>query len=171
MRAHGKPSPGKSLEDIYRKFVQFEEQAAAIYFNMASRFYPAHPELGGLWLDMGMQEKQHAGLVQFCLVEGLFAANLPSNAEIRKLEEAFSKLARRAAAPALTIAEAFQIAVEMETSEVNAIYSHLTTPLHNSMYMLRRKITVSMPDHVRRLVDEARKYGVPESMLSGLCVA
>lgn len=171
MRTHRKPSTGKSLEDVYGKFVQFEEQAAAIYLRMASRFYPEDPELGGLWLGMGMQEKQHAGLLQFCLVEGLCAETLPSDAEIHKLEEAFSKLARRAAGPKLSIAEAFQIAVEMETSEMNDIYSQLTTPLHSSMYMLRRKIAASMPDHVRRLVDEGRKYGVPESMLSGLRVA
>jgi len=56
----------------------------------------------------------------------------------------------------------------LETSEVNDAYSHLTTPLHDSMYMLKRKIAASMPDHLSRLLEEARKYRVPESVLSRL---
>jgi rubrerythrin len=48
-----------SSKDLYQQFVAFEEQAAAIYLTMASRFSPENPELAAFWLDMGMQEKQH----------------------------------------------------------------------------------------------------------------
>ena len=51
----------RSPKWIYQQFVAFEEQAAAIYLQMASRFSPENTELSSFWLDMGMQEKQHAG--------------------------------------------------------------------------------------------------------------
>src|SRR5262245_27412419 len=69
----------RSPEDVYRRFINFEEQAAAIYLRMASRFLPENPDMGALCLEMGIQEKQHAGLLQFCLAEELFAAKLPSD--------------------------------------------------------------------------------------------
>jgi rubrerythrin len=158
----------KDAESLYRKFIQFEEQAASIYLGMASHFCPQNPELSALWLDMGMQEKQHAGLLQFCVVEHLFAESAPTPDQIRRVEEMFRDLTKRAASPTLSIHEAFQVAAELESSEVNEAYSHLTTPLHDSMYMLKRKIAASMPDHLERLLQEARKYRVPETALSGL---
>jgi hypothetical protein len=155
-------------KNIYERFMNFEEQAASIYMRMASRFCPENQELSSLWLDMGMQEKQHAGLLEFCIAEELFAANLPTDEEIRQADSLFSRLMRQAANSELTVNEAFQIAAELEASEVNTIYCNLTTPLHGSMYLLRRKIMTSMPDHVQRLLQEAQKFGVPEDILRQL---
>jgi hypothetical protein len=150
----------RSPKSIYQHFIDFEEQSAAIYLQMASHFCPENRELGSLWLEMGMQEKQHAGLLQFCLAEELFAEELPSDADIHKLETQFRKFNERAADQALTVQQAFEIATELEASEVNGIYSHLTTPLHNSRYLLRRKVMTSLPEHVERLAREAKKFGV-----------
>ena len=161
-------SEAKKAEHTYDRFIQFEDQAATIYFTMASHSLPQNPELGTLWLDMGMQEKEHAGLLQFCLFEHLFAEWKPSETLIRSLEKTFAGLAERAASSTLSIHEAFQVAAELEVSEVNDIYSYLTTPLHNSTYMLKRKIVTSMPEHVERLLDAARKHSVPEAIISGL---
>src|SRR5437660_1036201 len=83
---------------------------------------------------MAMQEKQHAGLLQFCLADGLFASDLPDESEIRKYSGLFRRLERRARDLGLNVNEAFELASELEGSEVNAIYCHLTnrcTP-HNS---------------------------------------
>ena len=153
---------------VYQNFIEFEERAASIYFVMASRFSPQNPELSALWLDMGIQEKQHSGLLQFCVMEGLFADREPREEQVRKLETEFASLEKRAADPDLTIPSAFEIAIAMELSEVNDIYTLLTTPLHRSMYLLRRKTTASMPDHLERLLQEARNYGVKEGALKNL---
>src|SRR5688572_31707143 len=115
----------RSPTDVYRRFIDFEEQAAAIYLRMASRFSPENPEVSSLWLDMGIQEKQHAGLLQFCLAEELFADKLPSDKEILDAEQLFSRLAKQAAEPDLGVQQSFEIAIQMETSEVNAIYNGL----------------------------------------------
>ena len=79
--------------------------------RMASRFSPENPELSALWLEMGIQEKQHAGLLQFCLEEELFATELPSDKEIHDLENLFTHLMERAADADLGIKEAFHIAL------------------------------------------------------------
>jgi rubrerythrin len=158
----------RDAKDTYRRFIAFEEQAAAIYLRMASLFSPENPELGALWLDMGIQEKQHAGLLQFCLAEELFATELPSDKEIYDIENLFSRLRKRAVDAELSIDGAFRIALDLETSEVNAIYDALTTPMHASMYLLRKKIATSMPDHLGHLLQEARRFKVPEESLQEL---
>src|SRR3989442_765253 len=154
-------------ESVYQKFIEFEEKAAAIYLQIASRFSKDR-RLGSFWFEMALQEKQHAGLLQFCLYERLFASNLPENTEIRKTAELFKRLEKRAADPALTAADAFSLAIELESSEVNAIYCHLTTSLHSSMYLLRRKIATFVPNHVNELVAAARKFGVSNESLKEL---
>ena len=153
--------------NIYRQFVEFEERAAAIYLQLASRF-SRDPQLSSFWLDMAMHEKQHAGLLQFCLCESLFGTDLPDTAEIQRLREFFNRIEKRAAEPSLTIEQAFSLAVEIEASEINAIYCHLTTTLHSSIYLLLRKIATSLPNHIDELIEAARKFGLGENALQEL---
>ena len=160
----------RSLEDstrIYRQFVEFEERAAAIYLGFASHFFE-DCELSAFWLDMGIQEKQHAGLLQFCLADRLFAAELPDAHEIEEITALFKRLEKRAADPKLEAAEAFEIAIELESSEINGIYRYLTTPLHRSTYLLRRKIALCLPDHIDELIEAARKFGLKSDTLARL---
>jgi rubrerythrin len=152
----------------YRRFIDFEEQAAEIYLRMASRFSPENMELSAFWLEMGMQEKQHAGLLQFCVAEELFASELPEESEIQQAQNLLAELKRRASDPDLTTDDAFEIAAEMETSEINAIYDRLTTPVHASTYLLRRKIATSLPGHVGELLQQARKFHAREETLAVL---
>src|SRR5262249_49895405 len=100
----------KSLTDAsktYQRFVEFEERAAAIYLRFASHFSENH-QLSAFWLDMGMQEKQHAGLLQFCLTDHLFAADLPNRKDTMKIVSLFKALEKRAADPELRTDEAFK---------------------------------------------------------------
>ena len=147
-----------SNEAVYQQFIDFEEQAATIYFQMASRFSPEKPELASFWLEMGIQEKQHAGLLQFCAAEGLFCTELPSDQQTEGVRVLLERLSRKAADPALTIPEAFAVATEMEESEINDIFDRLTTRLHDSTYLLRRKIAISIPDHRELLKCQAAAF-------------
>jgi hypothetical protein len=151
----------KSLKDsagIYARFIEFEEKAASIYLHLASHFSD-DPKLSGFWFDIGMQEKQHAGLLQFCLADELFAPDLPDRTEIKEVTKLFKRLEKQAADPGLTIEQAFMIAMELETSEINGIYRYLTTPLHRSVYLLRRKIATCM-NHSEEVVEGANRFGV-----------
>jgi len=154
-------------ESIYREFVEFEERAATIYLQLASRF-SQDAELSSFWLDMAMHEKQHAGLLQFCIFERLFAPGLPDTAELQKFAEFFNRLEKHAVEPSLTVEQAFSLAIKLEVSEINAIYCHLTTSLHSSMYLLRRKIATSLPGHIDDLITAARKFGVGSEVLQEL---
>ena len=150
----------KTPQAVYKRCIEFEERASALYMALASHFSPANPGLAALWLEMGMQEKQHAGLLQFCLAERLFAPHLPNGGQLRRISGQFRKLEKRAANKNLDIDEAFVIATEMEASEVNDLFCRLTTSVHNSMYLLRRKISSCVPDHIHALVAAAKKFGV-----------
>src|SRR3990170_1429486 len=99
---------------VYRRFTALEEKAASVYVEFASRFSPENASLSSFWLNMAMDEKQHAGLLQFCLREGLFAEEIPDAAEIRKLTDVFRRLEKRAADPKLTVESAFRLAIELE---------------------------------------------------------
>ena len=154
-------------KDVYQKFVELEERAAAIYLEFASHF-SKDSSLSSFWLDMAMQEKQHAGLLQFCIQDKLFATDLPTSAEVQKLIGMFNRLEKDAAEPNLTVEGAFGLAIALETSEINMIYCYLTTTLHTSMYLLRHKIKTLLPNHVDDLVAAARKFGVDEKSIQEL---
>jgi hypothetical protein len=154
-------------ESIYQQFVEFEEKAAGIYLKFASHF-SKDPKLGAFWLDMMLQEKQHAGLLEFCLLERLFAPAVPTAAEIQQLHTLFERLEQQADDPNMTMKDAFSIAIEMESSELDAIYCRLTTPLHSSTYLLQRKIVTSIPDHIGELLEAARRFGLSDKALDDL---
>src|SRR6516165_737687 len=149
-----------SPKETYERFIEFEERAATIYVCLASWFASENPELGAFWLDMAMEEKQHAVLLEFCVAEKWFAPNLPGDTEIRKFAAGFREFGKRATAGRLTRDEAFALAAELEGSEINAIYGHLTTPLHESLYLLKKKMATSPFDHVGQLVAAGKKFNV-----------
>jgi hypothetical protein len=160
----------RTPQDIYRAFMEFEERAAAIYVTLACHFNQ-DAELSSFWLEMALHEKQHAGLLQFCLRDRLFVDDLPQPDVIQHLANLFGHLEADAAEPALSVESAFRVALELETSEINAVYCYLTTALHESMYLLRRKVATLIPDHVEQLVAAARRAGVDEGTIQALLKA
>jgi rubrerythrin len=151
-------------KSVYRRFVELEEKAAEVYLRFASRF-KSNRMLSAFWFDMAMDEKQHAGLLQFCLAELLFASDLPDKAELKRLTALFKELEKRAADPNLTVDEAFTLAIELERSQMNAIYCRLTTSVHTSAYLVKRKIATFVPNHVDSLLAAARKFGATAKVL------
>jgi len=154
-------------KSIFDKFVEFEERAASIYLHLAVHF-SQNAKLSSLWLEMGMQEKQHARLLQFCADEQMFAEVLPDEAVIRRVGEVYREIEKRVANSELQINEAFEIALELETSEVNEIYCQLTSATHNAPYLWKRKVASLFPAHVGFLAAAAREFGVSEGVLRRL---
>ena len=154
----------KTNSSVYHRFIEFEEKAASIYLRLASHF-SFDRELSWFWFGMAMEEKQHAGLLQFCLQEELFAPNLPTHTDVEHMNRLFKNLEKRAANKKLTVEESFSLAIELESSEVNAIYCHLTKALHSSPYLLKRKIATFVPNHIDGLVAAACRFGVGDQVL------
>jgi len=149
----------KTARGIYHRCIEFEEKAASIYLQLAAKF-SSDRRLGSFWLEMAMEEKQHAGLLQFCVAEGLFVPDLPNDSTLEQVHRVFVDLQKRVADPRLTVEEAFSIAITMESSEINKLFSRLTTALHNSPYLAKRKIATFVPHHCESLITAARRFGV-----------
>ncbi len=146
-------------ENVYRRFVDFNERMAGLYLRIASLFCE-HTALSQFWYDMALKGTQHAELLRFCLHEGLFAKKLPGSDDIRHLERIFARLQRDILVPVLSLEQAFDIAVRIETSGLNDAYDSLTLPAHESFYLLRRKIQLHIPGSLQKLAAAARECGL-----------
>lgn len=71
--------------EVYEGFVRFEERSAELYLDLSVRFADTL-EVRWFWVEMAMEEKQHAGMLQHCREAGVFANELPGEDQITKLD-------------------------------------------------------------------------------------
>jgi len=76
-----------------RCLVRFEKRAATIYKTFA-RLFARRGDLAWFWLEMSMEDNEHAVLLEFCGCEDLLAENTPDGREIRALSNLFRALSR-----------------------------------------------------------------------------
>jgi len=150
-----------------RCLVGFEEAAAAIYSSLARQF-AKNKELSWFWLEMSMEEKQHAVLLEFCGCEDLLGNNMPDRSTTRQLSEFLDKLYKEAGKRNLSVDDAFLIAAQIEASEINGIYAHVIGPIQGTWYVMRKKIQTLIPDHMQTLIRGARKFKVSAPTLARL---
>jgi hypothetical protein len=149
---------------VCSRLIEFEERSSSLYLRLARRF-ANHTGLSWFFLEMGMQEKQHAVLLEFCGCEGLVPGDLPGEAAIQKLSDLLQDLEARASRRDLTIDEAFLIAGELEASELSGLYTRLVASIQGTDYIIRKKIETLIPDHMQSLLDGAEKFGVSEPVM------
>jgi hypothetical protein len=142
---------------IYDGFISFEERSAALYLELSVRFFNS-AELSWFWVQMAMEEKQHAGMLQHCREAGVFASELPGKDQIQKLSTLFQRLEARLAQPELKADDAFEMAIELESSEINDIYSQLTAPIEGPAHVMRKKMELSVAGHFERLQEAAARF-------------
>ncbi len=142
---------------IYDGFIRFEERSAEIYLELSARFLH-DVDLSWFWVEMAMEEKQHAGLLQYCRETGICAPQLPNREQILNLKTLFDDLEARVADPGLDVDKAFEIAITLESSEINDIYKNLTEPIEGPWYILRKKIDLSVGNHFERLEAAGRRF-------------
>ena len=155
---------------VYDGFIGLEDRSAALYLELSVRFFD-NPELSWFWVEMAMEEKQHAGMLQHCREAGVFASKLPDKDHIQRLNALFRRLEARLAEPQLAMDDAFEMAVELETSEINDVYSRLTAPIQGPAHVMRKKMELSVAGHFERLSDAASKFHVSpaiQTRLAGL---
>jgi hypothetical protein len=142
---------------VYDGFIGLEDRSAGLYLELSVRFFD-NPELSWFWVEMAMEEKQHAGMLQHCREAGIFAAELPDKDEIQRLNVLFRRLEARLAEPQLALDDAFEMAIELETSEINDVYSRLTAPIQGPAHVMRKKMELSLAGHFDRLSEAASKF-------------
>ncbi len=115
-------------EDPFERFAGIERLVSKIYFRF-SHLFLHHGELRDFWWQMARDEGQHACILLACkaIVEN-FQEN-PVNPEIGKekaeqLEGQINSCLGKGM-PSISVEEAFKIALEIECSELDAIYSEL----------------------------------------------
>ncbi len=143
---------------VYEGFIGFEERSAELYLELSVRFAD-DPALQWFWVDMAMEEKQHGGMLQHCREAGVFADHLPGPTEVERLDRLFRQMEQRISAPSLTLDDAFDCAIRLESSEINDIYSRLTAPISGPAHMMRKKMELSVASHFERLFEAGRSFG------------
>ena len=156
-----------TMNKTCRCLVEFEETAAAIYLTLA-RHFVRNKELSWFWLEMSMEENQHAVLLRFCGCKDLLGNNMPDRNTVRRLSGLLEDLQKQAGSKNLRVDDAFLIAAQIEASEINGIYSRLIGPVRGTPYILRKKIETLGSDHMQVLIRGARKFGVSEPAMAKL---
>ncbi len=114
--------------DPLEQFAEIERLVGKIYFRFSHSFLD-RPELRDFWWDMAKEEEQHACIRNACraLIEIYDEGKLDSTVSAGRADELKcwlgSYLSQGVAS--LTVESAFRIAVEIEGSEIDAIYSKL----------------------------------------------
>ena len=146
-------------QQVYDIFIAFEEESAALYFSLAEKF-ETNAELSWFWVELGMEEKQHAGLLQYCKDTRMFGTRLPGNAEIQRLAILFKCLRRQVEDTNLTVNQAFETALALEGSEVGSVFQNLIANLRGPWYVIRKKLELTGENHVTRFITAAQRFGV-----------
>jgi len=120
--------------DPLLRFAEIERLVAKIYFRF-SHLFLAQPELRDFWWEMAKEEEQHGCILQACraVIENYEEERLDPDISRDKARELSARIESflSQGTPPLNIAEAFPIALEIEGSELDTIYSkfnHLGGP-------------------------------------------
>jgi hypothetical protein len=114
--------------DPLMSFAAIERLVSKIYFRF-SHLFLTNPELRDFWWEMAKEEEQHGLILQACreLIVNYDEESVDPNISRDKARELESRLEAMLArgTPSLGVEEAFGIALEIESSEIDAIYSKL----------------------------------------------
>jgi hypothetical protein len=118
----------KQRFDPLARFAELERLVSKIYFRFSHLFLEDR-ELRDFWWEMAREEEQHACILLACkaLIDNYDDESLDPSISREKAQELEEKLLSYLAqgTPSLTKEEAFQIALELESSEIDAIYGKL----------------------------------------------
>jgi hypothetical protein len=118
----------QELFDPLTRFAEIEWLVAKIYFRF-SHLFLHQPELRDFWWQMAKEEEQHGSILSACkaLIENYDDETLDPSISAEKARELERRLLSFLAqgTPSLGVEESFRIALEIESSEIDAIYSKL----------------------------------------------
>ena len=114
--------------DPLLRFAEIERLVSKIYYRF-SHLFLTRPELRDFWWEMAREEEQHACILQACraLIENYEDETLDPNISRDKALDLSLRLKSFLAqgSASLNVEEAFRIALDIESSEIDAIYSKL----------------------------------------------
>jgi len=157
----------KDVTKICAQLKEFEERAASLYMGFARRFTD-NKNLSWFWLEMSMEEKQHAQFMEFCGCQQLVTEGLPEESTVQALAKALTGLEERAGREKLSVDDAFLIAAELEGSEINDVYARVIKPIEGTWYIMRKKVETLISGHMQTLIKAAHQFGASAPTLARL---
>jgi len=114
--------------DPLQRFADIERLVSKVYFRF-SHLFLHHTELRDFWWEMAVEEEEHASILLACkqLIENYKDEAVDpaiTREKASQLTEQISSYLSKGT-PSISIEEAFRTALEIETSEIDAIYSKL----------------------------------------------
>jgi hypothetical protein len=118
----------EGLFDPLESFAEIERLAAKVYFRF-SHLFLHHPELRDFWWQMAMDEEQHSSTLLACkeMISNYTGVKLDpamNQDKANELKERIGTYLKRGT-HSIRVEEAFKIALELETSELDVIYTKL----------------------------------------------
>lgn len=116
------------LFDPLLRFAEIERLVAKIYYRF-SHLFLSRPELRDFWWEMAREEEQHASILAACraMIANYEDETLDPAINGDKAEELAGRLNAflRRGIPSLAVEDAFKIALDIESSEIDVIYGKL----------------------------------------------
>lgn len=114
--------------DPLQRFAEIERLVGKVYFRF-SHLFLHHGELRDFWWQMAMDEEQHASILLACreMIENYEDEAPDPDITREKADQLKTQLESYLGqgTPSITVEDAFKTALEIETSEIDAIYSKL----------------------------------------------
>ena len=111
-----------------RRFAEIELLVSKIYFRF-SHLFLHHPQLRDFWWQMAKEEEQHSSILLACeqMIENYLDEALDPSINQEKADQLKTQINNYLSkgTPSISMEEAFKIALEIESSEIDAIYSKL----------------------------------------------
>ncbi len=111
-----------------QRFAEIELRVSKIYFRF-SHLFLHHPQLRDFWWQMAKEEEQHSSILLACeqMIENYLDEALDPSINQEKADQLKTQINNYLSkgTPSISMEEAFKIALEIESSEIDAIYSKL----------------------------------------------
>lgn len=117
-----------SVVDPLKRFAEIEKLVSKVYFRF-SHLFISDVELRDFWWQMAKDEEQHASILIACkaLVDNYEHETVDPGIGREKADQLMEKMNSYLSrgTTSISVDEAFKIALEIESSELDAIYSEL----------------------------------------------
>ena len=163
-----------TLAETFDLCQEIELRHAKLYAKLSVRLGDVDERIARFWQEMSAEEWQHHLLVGFgrSLCAQTFGLDRPApqfaDVSIERINETLSEYEERVRAKQVTLSDAFEIAIVLETGESDAIYAELVSTIKDAIYQSDRPYLLNrisqmekdMHDHVNHLIDAAKRFSI-----------
>jgi hypothetical protein len=151
------------MTEVLRRCSDLEQRVADIYSQFASSLTD-DKELASFWLGMAAEEKHHSKILaaERAALEvdsdtGYFMPEFP--ARLMEMDALLKRIEDKARG-GVTTEEAFALALEVETCELNTIYRDLVLMGRAAVKLMARHMdqSLSLPKHQQDLVEGVKRF-------------